>query len=73
MTRVALVGSGVVGSSWSLVFARGGLDVVVYDRDPASAMRAIDYVRSALDDPELPKLGLGDDREDLAGVRPVEG
>jgi len=65
MTRVALVGSGVVGSSWSLVFARGGLDVVVYDRDPASAMRAIDYVRSALDDPEVLKLGLGDDPETI--------
>ena len=27
MTRVALVGSGVVGSSWSLVFARAGFEV----------------------------------------------
>ena len=65
MKRVALVGSGVVGSSWSLVFARAGLDVVVYDRDPASAMRAIDYVRSALDDPEVLKLGLGGDPQTI--------
>ena len=35
MTRVALVGAGVVGSSWSLVFARAGFDVAVYDADPA--------------------------------------
>ena len=56
MTRVALVGSGVVGSSWSLVFARAGLDVVVHDPDRASAERVVDYVRSALVDPEALKL-----------------
>ncbi len=63
MTRVALVGSGVVGSSWSPVFARAGLDVVVHDPDRASAERVVDYVRSALDDPEALKLASGGDRE----------
>jgi L-gulonate 3-dehydrogenase len=65
MTRVALVGAGVVGSSWSLVFARAGLDVVVHDSDPASAGRVIDYVRSALDDPEALKFASADDRETI--------
>jgi len=59
MTRVALVGSGVVGSSWSLVFTRAGLDVVVHDPDRASAERVVDYVRSALVDPEALKLASG--------------
>ncbi|MGC2783952.1 MAG: 3-hydroxyacyl-CoA dehydrogenase NAD-binding domain-containing protein [Roseiarcus sp.] len=36
MTRVALVGASVVGASWSLVFARAGFEVVVYDLDPGS-------------------------------------
>jgi len=57
MTRVALIGSGVVGSSWSLVFTRAGLDVVVHDPDRASAERVIDYVRSALDDSETSSGG----------------
>ena len=65
MTRVALVGSGVVGSSWSLVFARAGFEVVVHDPDRASAERVVDYVRSALDDPEALKLASGGDRETI--------
>jgi L-gulonate 3-dehydrogenase len=65
MNRVALVGSGVVGSSWSLVFARAGLAVVVHYPDRASAERVVDYVRSALEDPEALKLAAGDDRETI--------
>ena len=37
MRRIALVGAGVVGSSWSVVFARAGFEVAVYDADAASA------------------------------------
>jgi 3-hydroxyacyl-CoA dehydrogenase len=59
------VGSGVVGSSWSLVFARAGFEVVVHDPDRASAERVVDYVRSALDDPEALKLASGGNRETI--------
>ena len=48
MTRIAVVGAGVVGSSWSLVFARAGLEVAVHDPDPAAAARVPDFVRSSL-------------------------
>ena len=48
MTRVALVGAGLVGSSWSLVFARAGLEVAVHDPDPASAAKVIDFANAAL-------------------------
>jgi len=30
MFRIAIVGGGVVGSSWALVFARAGLEVAIY-------------------------------------------
>lgn len=44
MTRVALVGAGVVGSSWSLVFARAGFEVAIYEADPAiRSTRRISY------------------------------
>ncbi|MGO8833082.1 MAG: 3-hydroxyacyl-CoA dehydrogenase [Roseiarcus sp.] len=50
MPHIALVGAGVVGSSWSLVFARAGFDVVIHDADAAAAGKAIDFLRSALAD-----------------------
>ncbi len=72
MTRVALIGAGVVGSSWSLVFARAGFEVVVYDADPNSAARTKDFVRKALSD--LAALGLPstEDAETIAArVKPA--
>jgi 3-hydroxyacyl-CoA dehydrogenase len=48
MTRVAVVGAGVVGSSWALVFARAGIEVAVHDADAASAERAVAFARTAL-------------------------
>lgn len=53
----ALGGSGVVGSSFSLVFAPAGLDVVVYDPDLRFC-----GIRSALNDPNALKLASGGDR-----------
>ena len=50
MIRVALVGTGVVGASWALVFARAGLNVTAYDPDRHAAGRVVDFVRSALAD-----------------------
>ena len=50
MTRVTLVGTGVVGASWALVFSRAGLDVVAYDPEPAAAGRIVDFARAALAD-----------------------
>lgn len=35
VTAVCCVGAGTIGGSWALVFARAGLEVRVYDPDPA--------------------------------------
>jgi len=35
-TRVAIVGTGIIGMSWALVFARAGLQVRVHDTDAAT-------------------------------------
>lgn len=61
MTRVTLVGAGLVGSSWSLVFARAGLEVSVHDPDPAAAARVIDFATGALE--RLAALGLVSDED----------
>lgn len=45
--KIAIVGCGVVGSSWSLVFARAGHDLAIYDRTPAAAEAALAFVTNA--------------------------
>jgi 3-hydroxyacyl-CoA dehydrogenase len=47
MNRIAIVGCGLVGGSWALVFARAGLDVVLYDPSPTSVTAALDLARTA--------------------------
>ncbi|MCK0195346.1 3-hydroxyacyl-CoA dehydrogenase [Ancylobacter sp. 6x-1] len=45
--KIAIVGCGVVGSSWSLVFARAGHDVAIYDRTLPAAEAALAFVSQA--------------------------
>ena len=72
MTRVALIGAGVVGSAWSLVFARAGFEVAIHDADPAAAARAPDFVRTALAALEAQGLALPEPAESIAArVRPA--
>jgi L-gulonate 3-dehydrogenase len=49
MTHIAVIGAGVVGSSWALVFARASQTVTVYDPDAASLARVKDFLRTSLD------------------------
>lgn len=39
MTTIAIVGSGLIGRAWAFVFARAGMDVRVWDHDPAVLAR----------------------------------
>ena len=72
MTRIALVGAGVIGSSWSFVFARAGLDVFVHDAVPGSAVKALDFVRSALSDLEAQGLASTESPDAiLARIKPT--
>lgn len=56
MNKIAIVGCGLVGGSWALVFARAGLDVVLHDPSPASIATALDFVRTTA--PVLAAKGL---------------
>jgi 3-hydroxyacyl-CoA dehydrogenase len=47
MKNITIVGCGLVGGSWGLVFARAGFDVTLYDPQPASIEAALAFVRSA--------------------------
>lgn len=50
MTKVAVVGAGLIGASWAVVFARAGLNVSVHDADVSQLHRAEAAIRSALND-----------------------
>ncbi|MBR0893951.1 3-hydroxyacyl-CoA dehydrogenase [Bradyrhizobium tropiciagri] len=73
MTRIALIGAGVVGSSWSFVFARAGFEVALYDADLASAERVPAFVRTAAASFETLGLVLPESAETIAArVKPAK-
>jgi 3-hydroxyacyl-CoA dehydrogenase len=59
MRRVAIIGAGLVGRSWAIVFARGGFDVALFDADVGTAEKAHALVAEGLRD--LAGHGLVDD------------
>jgi L-gulonate 3-dehydrogenase len=59
MPRVAIIGSGLIGRAWTMVFARAGWDAALYDAVEGAADNALGLVAEGLD--ELAKHGLVDD------------
>ncbi len=49
-TKVAVIGSGFIGRAWAIVFARGGCDVTLWDKDTGAAEAAIGYIGEVVDD-----------------------
>jgi hypothetical protein len=56
ISRVAIVGTGLVGGSWAACFLAHGLDVVATDPAPGSEEKLRHYVEAAW--PALTKIGL---------------
>ena len=56
MTEVAIVGAGLIGRSWAIVFARAGFDVRLWDAVPQAVPTALQYIADRL--PELAEMGL---------------
>jgi 3-hydroxyacyl-CoA dehydrogenase len=54
--KIAIVGTGLVGSGWSIVFARSGCNVSLFDVAPGAAAQARDVIGTQLD--ELAKAEL---------------
>lgn len=68
---VAIVGAGLVGSGWALVFARAGYPVAVYDPSPEVRAGVLPWARQSL--AELVQAGLVDAPDDiLARITPHE-
>ncbi|MFL6447056.1 MAG: 3-hydroxyacyl-CoA dehydrogenase [Bryobacteraceae bacterium] len=58
---VAVVGAGLVGSGWAVVFARGGLRVTMFDAQPGAARAALYVIEEQLN--TLHSVGLIQDIE----------
>jgi L-gulonate 3-dehydrogenase len=50
MERIAVVGAGMIGRAWSMVFARAGYPVVLYDVNPAVLEGAVQLIGKSLAD-----------------------
>ncbi len=56
MEKIAIVGAGLVGRAWAIVFARAGYPVMLYDTNPDTVGRSLETVESSLKD--LAEFGL---------------
>jgi len=50
MSKVAVIGAGLVGRAWAITFARGGYSVSLFDQDGAAVDKALGFIDSVLDD-----------------------
>lgn len=57
--KTAILGSGLIGRSWAMVFARGGHEVVLWDQDQAQIEKALEHIARTL--PDMAAAGLIDD------------
>ncbi|KAK3605180.1 hypothetical protein CHS0354_012986 [Potamilus streckersoni] len=54
--KVGIVGSGLIGQSWAMLFAAAGYQVKIYDEDPSRMTQALEEIKIQLQD--LDKRGL---------------
>ena len=64
MARVALIGAGLIGRAWAIVFAQAGWEVALYDAEAAAADRALAGVADGLE--ALAAHGLVEDPQSAA-------
>ena len=50
MEKIAVIGAGLIGRAWAMVFARAGHPVMLYDADAAALAPALDLIEASLGD-----------------------
>jgi L-gulonate 3-dehydrogenase len=72
MTNVAVIGAGLIGRAWSIVFARAGFNVALWDQFPLQTTQALGFIADRL--PELRAAGLlaDDPQTVLARIHPMQ-
>ena len=61
MSKIAVIGTGLVGRAWAMSFARAGHDVALWDRETAAVPAALAYIEGVL--PDLAANGLLNEEE----------
>src|SRR4249919_2602582 len=56
MTQVAVIGAGLIGRAWSIVFARAGFEIALWDPYPQQVEAALAFIGERL--PELQEARL---------------
>ncbi|HBK05422.1 MAG TPA: 3-hydroxyacyl-CoA dehydrogenase [Acetobacteraceae bacterium] len=67
MTTVAVIGAGLIGRAWTIVFARAGFEVRLWDQFPQQTTQAISFIADRL--PELRAAGLLAEEPDVVMKR----
>ena len=67
MEKVAIIGSGLIGRAWAMVFARAGHAVKLYDTAPGAADKALALIKEGLE--ELYEFGLIGESADVVVKR----
>ena len=71
MSKVAIVGSGLVGRAWAISFARAGYDIALWDQDLEAPGKALAYAERLLPDLERNDLLNGETARAVgARIRP---
>ena len=65
--KIAVVGAGLIGRAWSIVFARAGFDVALWDQFPQQTEAALGFIADRL--PELHAAGLMSETPDVVHPR----
>uniref|UniRef100_UPI003AAA2CAE lambda-crystallin homolog n=1 Tax=Centroberyx gerrardi TaxID=166262 RepID=UPI003AAA2CAE len=57
---ITIIGSGLIGRSWAMVFASGGYRVKIYDNQPGQAAKAVTEIRKQLGELEEARMLRGE-------------
>ena len=68
--KIAIIGTGLVGSAWAIVFARAGCAVSLFDSVDGASARAVEIIADRLGDLERSGL-VGRGADVLARIRPA--
>src|SRR5579872_3843726 len=71
MTQVAVIGAGLIGRAWSIVFARAGFNVALWDAFPQQTQAALGFIGERLPELQEPRLLAEAPDAVIARIRPV--
>lgn len=70
IAKIAVVGAGLIGRAWAIVFARAGFDVTLWDGDERAIASSLEVIGARLED--LAKVGLVSDvQQVIRRIRPT--